>query len=354
MSKQKTDTSPKTRFFVVVAFLLASYALVNTFTYANQKIEGCLVAKTKCDALHSIQKRTNPGEIQLEPFGLYTVTAKNKLNTSHYQVRIPSNDPLQHAIHRWVPVSCGIYIPNCRLTPLTPNSISDNSATNATAIEFTTTKNPQYLLALSWAPSFCETHQQKKECKTLTTNRYDASHLSLHGLWPQPRNNAYCNVDSITKAIDRRKKWNQLAELKLSNATRKSLAIIMPGYASYLQRHEWIKHGTCSGWTADQYYQRSIWLTESINQSSVGDLLASNIGKQISAKAIKAAFAQSFGKGAGTKVNVRCDRKGRLAGLWINLSGKISLYASQASMTDLLKNATKARNRCDSALIDPA
>lgn len=348
MSKQKACTLPKTHFSAYFAFLLASYTLVSTAASANQKIEGCFVAKTECEALHSIKKHTNPGKIQLEPFGLYSVTARNKSNTSHYQVRIPSKDPLQHAIHRWIPVSCGIYIPNCRLTPLSADSISEGSAIKATA---NPTKNPQYLLALSWEPSFCETHQQKKECLTLTKKRYDASHLSLHGLWPQPRNNAYCNVDSITKAIDRRKKWNLLKELKLSEATRKSLAVVMPGYASNLQRHEWIKHGTCSGLTADLYYQRSIWLTNIINKSGVGDLLAKNIGQQVSAKAIKAAFDQSFGKGVGTKVNVRCDKKGRLAELWINLSGKIS---QPISIEELLRNAPKAHNRCDSALIDPA
>ncbi|MEE9302176.1 MAG: ribonuclease T2 [Thiotrichaceae bacterium] len=325
------QTSLNQLIFKVLFLTIMSIVLTNT-SRANEKIEGCFVAKKECEALHSIRKHTNPGNVRLEPFKLYSITAGNKPNPTYYQVKTDAENPR----NRWVPISCGNYVANCRLLPST-------TATN-------TQNKTQYLLALSWEPAFCETHPQKIECKTLTPDRQDAKQLSLHGLWPQPRNNAYCNVDSTTKAIDRRKKWGLLKQLDLSDETRNRLAISMPGYASNLQRHEWIKHGTCYGLPAEIYYRHSIQLTEAVNQSEVGSLLANNIGKKISAEAIRNAFDQSFGVGAGSKVNVRCDKKGRLSELWINLSGAIT---DPSDLRSLLKHAESTRNSCKFSLIDP-
>ncbi len=318
--------------------------------YANIKLEGCLVAKQTCEALHSIRKQTNPGNVKLEPYQLYSVTGINKNKATHYQIVIPQQG--KNDSKRWVRVSCGNYVSNCRLIA--------SSSTNETPLNITTnqtiptTKNnskyKNYLLALSWEPTFCETHQQKTECKTLTSTRQDANYLSLHGLWPQPRNNAYCNVGITTKTIDRRKKWGLLEKLELSDETRKKLAIVMPGYASNLQRHEWVKHGTCYGKSAELYYQDAIRLTDTINQSEVGILLKNNIGKRVSSTEVRQAFNQAFGEGLGKKVNMRCDKKGRLGELWINLSGDIS---SDSSLSSLLKNAVNASNNCESGLVDP-
>ena len=40
-----------------------------------------------------------------------------------------------------------------------------------------------YVLALTWAPSFCCLHADKDECRGLEGS-YAAKHLTLHGLWP--------------------------------------------------------------------------------------------------------------------------------------------------------------------------
>ncbi len=124
----------------------------------------------------------------------------------------------------------------------------------------------------------------------------------------------------------------------------------MPGYASNLQRHEWVKHGSCYGKSAELYYQDAIRLTDTINQSEVGTLLKNNIGKRVSSTQIRQAFNKAFGEGLGKKVNMRCDKKGRLGELWINLSGDIS---SDSSLSSLLKNAVNASNNCESGLVDP-
>ena len=44
----------------------------------------------------------------------------------------------------------------------------------------------EYVLAASWQPAFCATSagQGKAECVSQTADRFDATHFSIHGLWP--------------------------------------------------------------------------------------------------------------------------------------------------------------------------
>jgi ribonuclease T2 len=321
-------TKRTTLLFVIIAF----FPLLPL--HASERIEGCFIANQNCEAFRSIRKKSNPDHIKLTINNSYKVQAKNKPSPSHYQILIPNNStPL-----RWVSTSCGHYTRHCKQTAETFQR--DNN------------KESHYLLALSWEPSFCETHNNKPECKTLTRKRYDATHLSLHGLWPQPKNNAYCDVSDKNKAIDRRKKWYLLPKLNLTTETIKQLKVTMPGYFSNLQRHEWIKHGTCYGTPANQYYNDSIALTQLVNNSPVGILLQQHSGKTLTVAKIKATFDTAFGKGSGEKVAVKCDRKGRLAELWINLKGK---YQQGITLNKLLGEAEQAKKgNCTTAFIDIA
>ena len=158
-------------------------------------------------------------------------------------------------------------------------------------------------------------------------------------------------MSDIDKGIDRNKRWHLLEPLKLSQKTATELAFTMPGMASNLHRHEWIKHGSCYGKDAENYYVDSIYLTEQINNSSVGALFSRNVGKKVSLKEVRARFDQDFGKGAGKKVNLRCDRKGLISELWINLSGDIN---DKAPMSALLENAVDAGSSCRIGKVDRA
>ncbi|HFC92209.1 MAG TPA: ribonuclease [Leucothrix mucor] len=314
--------------------LIASLFLPINFLQASEKLEGCFKASQSCEAVRSIRKNTNPGNISLKVGKEYRLVAKNKANAAtHYQLIIKGVEPER----RWVTLDCGRVLENC----------SDSSAA-PTARRIA---SDEYLLALSWQPSFCETHKRKLECKTLTSTRFDAGHLVLHGLWPQPRNNAYCGVSIKDKAIDRRKRWDLLKPLKLSTDVTKELAKVMPGYASNLQRHEWIKHGTCYGKNANDYYADALSLTREINASPISALFRDNRGKKISSKQIRLLFDQSFGAGSGNKVNLRCDRKGNIGELWINLKGDIQ---NDLSLRGLLRKAESTKSRCQTGTVDPA
>ncbi|MBC6472913.1 MAG: ribonuclease T, partial [Hormoscilla sp. GM102CHS1] len=208
-------------------------------------------------------------------------------------------------------------------------------------------------LAISWQPSFCETHQDKAECQSQDASDFDAKHFTLHGLWPQPRGKEYCCLPSNFP----KKPWSSQPNFD-DELDDETLALLedrrMPGVESFLHRHEWYKHGTCynpqSERPEEEYFEESLALLEQINNSSVQDLFASRIGQTVSLAQIQAAFDRDFGPGAGQKVNLKCDRQGRISELWINLAGDIK---SDTPISELLATAKNARSQCRSGFIDP-
>jgi ribonuclease T2 len=87
-----------------------------------------------------------------------------------------------------------------------------------------------YLLTLSWAPEFCHSHGESREC--------GGKHVGfvVHGLWPQ-------YVNGYPESCSN--------EPGLADAS--SMTDIMPDPS--LVAHEWAKHGTCSGLNADGYFK---------------------------------------------------------------------------------------------------
>lgn len=298
-------------------------------------LEGQFTATDTCEALASIRKGTNPDNVKLQPGQTYQVVGKNKDAASHYLVEIDGASPYQ----RWVAVSCGT------VASLPP----EKNSPSPVAIG-----NKDYLLALSWQPAFCEIRPEKTECQTLAQNpdRPEATHFVLHGLWPQPRSNVYCNVSKSDINLDKARSWSKLppVEEQLSPETWQKLQAVMPGTASNLHRHEWIKHGTCYSQTPEEYYQESIALLDAFNNSPVQAVMADSIGKQLAIQDIDEALSY-FGSDIGDKVAVRC-KNSVLGELWVNLEGDITLTTPVA---DLLRDAPSAKpEKFVSCLIDDA
>ena len=319
--------------------------LFSTTLYAKSSSGGCLKATSLCEAYQSYRKKTNPGNAHLEKGKLYPIIERSKKNSA-FRIKVKG---LKRS-SRWVKSSCGEVLTSCSLSSVK----SSKAITSKKQLKTKSNKGRKkgsYLLALTWQPSFCETHGNKKECRTQTTNRYDATHWSLHGLWPQPRNNAYCGVSQTDKGIDRNKRWHLLEPLKLSQKTATALAFVMPAVVSNLQRHEWVKHGTCYGTDAETYYSDAIYLTKQINESIVGKLFNQGVGKHVTLKQVRKHFDKAFGDGAGKKVDMRCDRKGRVSEIWINLKGEVN---PNGKISELLQDALRAGSTCKAGLIDRA
>ncbi len=313
--------------YSIIAKFVIGLLVFQIVSHASIKIDGYFIAEKSCEAVHSIKKGTHP--FTLTKGMAYKVMAKNKLEASHYLITI---EGLEENPNKWVSVDCGLLLTDCKTSQVEKPA-----------------KEKNYLLAISWQSAFCQSHQSKEECKTQTEDRYDATHLALHGLWPQPRSNAYCNVSDKDKSIDRRKAWHLLDPLGLTEETFTDLLISMPGVASYLQRHEWIKHGTCYSDSPEVYYKDSMMLVNKINDTNISTLFANNIEKTITAEQIRNAFDGAFGEGSGEKVNIKCN-KGLIVELWVNLKGDIN---KDDNLSRLLQNASVVNNvSCESGMID--
>jgi ribonuclease T2 len=96
-----------------------------------------------------------------------------------------------------------------------------------------------YVFALSWSPSYCITARDKVDNQQCGANTHYA--FIVHGLWPQfesgyPENCPTDQPKSVAKALAKR-----FEDLTPSTG---------------LIRHEWQKHGTCSGLTQVKYFEK--------------------------------------------------------------------------------------------------
>jgi len=207
------------------------------------------------------------------------------------------------------------------------------------------------LLALSWHNAFCETHRFKKECKinkdTFLNARYHETHFVLHGLWPQPRDNIYCGVNSTNIIFDKHHQWNKLPAIDLDDKVKQRLKQVMPGFASGLHKHEWVKHGSCYGVEPNRYFGDAVAMAEQVNQSKVGDFFRQQSGKQVTLKQVRAVFDRSFGVGAGKRVELRCV-KGLISELWLHVGHEGD------DLRDLLQQGKPIHSTCQNGIVDKA
>ena len=127
----------------------------------------------------------------------------------------------------------------------------------------------------------------------------------------------------------------------------------MPGTQSGLERHEWIKHGTCSG--ADQigYYAAALALTDAVNASGLPELFTENMGNSLSISRIADAFDEAFGAGTGKRVTLECVSDGSrrlISGIRIALEGTIG---ANPDLGALANAASPQSGGCRGGVVDP-
>lgn len=92
-----------------------------------------------------------------------------------------------------------------------------------------------YVLALSWSPTYCASRDDGDPLQCSSGHRYD---FIVHGLWPQFYNGwpQYCGA----------------GQTELPESLVESMLDIMP--SRNLVRHQWNKHGTCTGLAPRDYF----------------------------------------------------------------------------------------------------
>ncbi len=312
----------------------------------------------ECPAFNDMKHKKNTHGVHLDAATKYTVLKHHK---GQNLVLIKGEQPAQ----RWVDDSCFTKtekrtnrddVSPAKSTIVSiedeldhaSKSINNPKHTKKYEKNKTSKKN---LLALSWHNAFCETHRYKKECKrdigSLLRSKPHETQFVLHGLWPQPRNNVYCNVDKELIYADKNKRWRDLPCLALDENVEDALEQVMPGYASELHKHEWVKHGTCYGTDANEYYADAINLVNQVNRSALGKFFTQNIGKQITLQQVRTLADKTFGRGAGNRVELQC-KGGLVTELWLHLG------SGSDDLKTLLQSGKQMRSRCQKGWLDKA
>lgn len=146
-----------------------------------------------------------------------------------------------------------------------------------------------YVLSLSWSPSYCEAEGEEANRQQCASGRPYA--FVVHGLWPQfergyPQD---CDTD----------------ERDVSTERLRSLYDIMP--SAGLIRHQWRKHGSCSGLSQADYFDVLRKAREKVEirpaYRRIGDYLTLAPGEA------ERAFLQSNPAAPAEGVAVTCDRR---------------------------------------------
>jgi ribonuclease T2 len=315
--------------------LIFALALLSTSARAEVPLSGTFTASEACPAYQSISRETNPGNITTSPGKNYTLLAANRTPATHLWIIVPGAQPER----RWVAVTCGT----------SPALQTGHTQEKPTAPAY---RGTQYILAVNWQPAFCELNSRVRECRDQRPNAFEATNFTLHGLWPQPRGNEYCDVTNRDRIASQDGRWRDITPLDLTIAQRRELDQVMPGSVSGLDRHEWVKHGSCYDGGQREYYADSLDLMLALNTSEVGTLFAENIGKRITLEQVRSAFDTAFGKGAGDRVEMICEQDGNrtlITELRIALTGEIT---GPDDFSALLSAANSQNSSCRSGQVD--
>jgi ribonuclease T2 len=123
------------------------------------------------------------------------------------------------------------------------------------------------------------------------------------------------------------------------------MKIYFPGYLSGLDRHEWVKHGSCYAEDPLRYFGDALSLTAQVDRSAVGEYLRKHLGRRVRLRDLRRLFAKSFGPGSDPKLAMRC-RNGLLSELSISLRGKGD------KLETLLRDAPSLHSRCQEGIVD--
>ena len=194
------------------------------------------------------------------------------------------------------------------LRPLLAGALAALTASLAPAAARAASPVENYALAISWEPAFCLQHSTKPECASETPTRHDAQYFSLHGLWPQ--SGSYCGVSASLKSADQAGDWASLPAVTLQPSTEALLQVDEPGTQSYLERHEWIEHGTCSGLSQQNFFAPTLAMLDGINASNLGATVSANVGGHVTLAQLQSAAALDYGTYAKIDIEYLCISSG--------------------------------------------
>jgi ribonuclease T2 len=158
-----------------------------------------------------------------------------------------------------------------------------------------TANSSSSLLVLTWGPSLCKVEPSNSGCQSGSVGKRGRTFV-LHGLWPQPINEQYCE-------LPKRAAEHKRNPVPLPEDLQQSLKALMSD-SEVMTTHEWYAHGTCSGVGAPEYFAVAAALAEEAVR--VLDPLFTKAPDRVSSLELREAFDAEFGRGAGGRIGMDC------------------------------------------------
>jgi len=96
----------------------------------------------------------------------------------------------------------------------------------------------------------CDIQQYVLALQTMCTEQY-----TIHGLWADPESSCtFCTKEQFNVT--------EISEETLKNMEMYWMSCINGSDNQHFWTHEWVKHGTCSGMTQDEFFTKTISLFE--------------------------------------------------------------------------------------------
>lgn len=209
------------------------------------------------------------------------------------------------------------------------------------------------LLVVTWGPSLCRVEPSAVGCASGHVDELGRNWI-LHGLWPQPRENQYCNVPKAVGDRARNTHSSDMPSVELQEDVRKNLQPLLSDAAA-MASHEWYAHGTCSGVTPDVYFGDAVALT--LQAREILDPVFEAGIQRISASTVRDLFDKEFGKGAGERVSLTCSNVVGVGHVIFEVQLSLPPVAdlrtagSPLSLGDLLVKGPPVREGCRNARV---
>lgn len=204
------------------------------------------------------------------------------------------------------------------------------------------------LFVVTWGPSLCRVQPSTVGCASGHVEELGRTWV-LHGLWPQPRENQYCNVPKAVADRASDTHGSDMPSVELPEDVRKNLQPLMSD-AEVMASHEWYAHGTCSGVTPAVYFGDAVALTVEVRKI-LAPVFEAGI-RRISASAVRELFDEKFGTGAGRRVGLTCSNVVGLGTVifevQVSLPPVVDLRAAgnTLSLADVLAKGPPIREGC--------
>ncbi len=160
------------------------------------------------------------------------------------------------------------------------------------------------LLVMTWGPSLCRVERNNSGCRSGHVEKLGRT-LILHGLWPQPPTEQFCDVPTADEGRARdHLRDTDIASLDLPQDVQSKLQSMMSDIKAMVP-HEWYAHGSCSGVTPAVYFSDAVTLADQLGRM-LDPVFEKAQGRQLSLGTIRERIAAELGDGAGERVSLTC------------------------------------------------